>query len=121
MKLYKKIYSIKYEKILLILLAPLSIIQFLKANNDFKINSILMSLILYGGLALSVRVIRKEALEEIKKGIYEPILDLEDILENVKVFINNINSLKENIKKEVIKCKKYINDQAYILRRANNK
>lgn len=103
MKIYKKLYSIKYENILIALFIPLSIVQFIKASIDFKILSILMSLILYGGLALSIRVGRKEALEEIKNGTYEPLLDIEEMLRNVKLFISNINRLKDSIKKEVIK------------------
>ena len=62
-----------------------------------------MSLTLYGGLALSIRVGRKEALEEIKNGIYEPLVDIEEMLRNAKLFISNIYRLKESIKKEVIK------------------
>ena len=107
MKIYKKLYSIKSSLLTIpseiALFIPLSIVQFIKASIDFKVLSILMSLILYGGLALSIRVGRKEALEEIKNGTYEPLLDIEEMLRNVKLFISNINRLKDSIKKEVIK------------------
>ena len=75
-----------------------------------------MSLILYGGLALSIRVGRKEALEEIKNGTYEPLVDLSEEAEAIKLFIKNTIKVFKNIKKEVIKQARYINDQAYILR-----
>ena len=117
MKIYKKIYSIKYENILIALFIPLAITQFIKAHEDFKIISILMSLILYGGLALTIRVARKEALEEIRLNTYEPLIDIEEMLINAKVFINKL----KGIKKRSYLSARYINDQAYILRNANIK
>ena len=121
MKIYKKLYSIKYENILIALFIPLAIIQFIKANVDFKIISILMSLTLYGGLALTIRVARKEALEEIRLNTYEPLIDIEEMLINAKVFINNISKIFKSIKKRSYLSARYINDQAYILRNANIK
>lgn len=112
----KKLYKIKWENILLMLFIPLAIIQFNKAHIDFKLVSVLMSLTLYGGLALSVRIGRKEVLEEIKNGTYEPLIDISEEVKAIKLFIKNTNKAFKGIKKEVIKQARYINDQAYILR-----
>lgn len=114
-----RLYKIKWENILLLMTIPLAINQFLKADSDFKLLSILMSLTLYGGLALSIRVGRKEALEEIKRGTYEPLIDLSEVKDDllrVIGFIKDFIGLLKAIKKEVIKRARYINDQAYILR-----
>ena len=51
---------IKWENIFLILISPLPIIQFIKATEGFKIASIIMSIILYGGFYLIIKMIRKE-------------------------------------------------------------
>lgn len=115
----RKLYKIKWENILLILFTPIAIIQFNKAHIDYKLISVLMSLTLYGGLALSVRVGRKEVLEQIKNGTYEPLIDLSEVkecLDMIKAFIKSTNIALKSIKKEVIKQARYINDQAYILR-----
>lgn len=121
MKIYKKLYSIKYENILIALTIPLAISQFIKANEDFRLLSIVMSLILYGGLALAIRIGRKEALEEIRLNTYEPLIDIEEMLTNANVFISNISRVLKSIKKRSYQLARYINDQAYILRNANIK
>ena len=51
---------IKWEKIFLILISPLAIIQFIKAAEEFKIVSIIMSITLYGGFYLIIKMTRKE-------------------------------------------------------------
>ena len=51
---------IKWENIFLILISPLPIIQFIKAAEGFKIVSIIMSITLYGGFYLIIKMIRKE-------------------------------------------------------------
>lgn len=51
---------IKWENIFLILISPLAIIQFIKAAEGFKITSIIMSITLYGGFYLIIKMIRKE-------------------------------------------------------------
>ena len=51
---------IKWENIFLILISPLAIIQFIKATEGFKIVSIIMSITLYGGFYLIIKMIRKE-------------------------------------------------------------
>ena len=51
---------IKWENIFLILISPLPIIQFIKAAEGFKITSIIMSITLYGGFYLIIKMIRKE-------------------------------------------------------------
>ena len=112
----KQLYKIKWENILLMLFIPLAIIQFNKAHIDFKLVSVLMSITLCSGLALCIRIGRKEVLQEIKNGTYEPLVDLSEEDEAIKLFIKNTIKVFKNIKKEVIKQARYINDQAYILR-----
>ena len=51
---------IKWENIFLILISPLPIIQFIKAAEGFKIASIIMSITLYGGFYLIIKMTRKE-------------------------------------------------------------
>ena len=51
---------IKWENIFLILISPLLIIQFIKAAEGFKIASIIMSITLYVGFYLIIKMIRKE-------------------------------------------------------------
>ena len=51
---------IKWENIFLILISPLPIIQFIKAAEGFKVVSIIMSITLYGGFYLIIKMIRKE-------------------------------------------------------------
>ena len=51
---------IKWENIFLILISPLAIIQFIKAAEEFKIASIIMSIILYGGFYLIIKMMRIE-------------------------------------------------------------
>ena len=51
---------IKWENIFLILISPLAIIQFIKAAEEFKIASIIMSITLYVGFYLIIKMIRKE-------------------------------------------------------------
>lgn len=107
-----RLLKVKWENILLLMMIPLTISQFIKASSDFKLLSIVMSLTLYGGLALSIRVARKETLEEIKRGTYEPLIDISEGKEDLLKVIRPLKA----IKKEVIKRARYINDQAYILR-----
>lgn len=53
--------QIKWENIFLILMGiPMTAIQFIRANNDYKIASILLSFILYLGIYLIIKMIRKE-------------------------------------------------------------
>lgn len=52
---------VKWENIFLILIAiPMTAIQFIRADSDYKIASILLSLILYSGIYLIIKMIRKE-------------------------------------------------------------
>ena len=55
-----KLRRIKWENIYLILISPLPVIQFIKAAEGFKIASIIMSITLYGGFYLVIKMIRKE-------------------------------------------------------------
>ena len=106
----KRLLKIKYENIALILFIPLAINQFLKAHIDFKIASIMMSLILYGGMYLLIYTTRKEALFNVRNEQEKPIL--KPLINYIKSYINGFIS----IKKEIIKQARNINDQAYILR-----
>ena len=99
--------KIKYENILLMMFIPVAIKQFLKAHIDFKLFSILSSLTLYGGVCMVVKMIRNE----IETPILEPIIK----------YLNAYVISFRQIKKEVIKQARYINDQAYILRASFNK
>ena len=51
---------IKWENIFLILISPVAIIQFIKAAEGFKIASIIMSITLYAGFYLIIKMTRKE-------------------------------------------------------------
>lgn len=102
----KRLLKIKYENIALLLFIPLAIIQFLKANIDYKAISIMMSLTLYGGTYLIINMTRKEALLSVKDEIEKPI---------IKTLLKYLYQLIDK-KKEIIKQARNINDQAYILR-----
>lgn len=102
----KRLLKYKWENLLLILFIPVAIIQFNKAHIDFKLASIFMSLDLYGGFYLGVMIARKEALLNVKDEIEQPIIST--LLKPVYEFINT--------KKRDYLNKRYINDQAYILR-----
>ena len=102
----KRLLKIKWENILLILFIPLAIIQFNKAHIDFKLLSIAMSLTLYGGFYIVVQMSRKEALLNVKDEIEQPI---------ISTLLNPIMSYLKAQKKR-LSNKRYINDQAYILR-----
>ena len=102
----KRLLKIKYENITLILFIPLAIIQFNKAHIDYKIMSVLMSLLLYGGTYLIIYMTRKEALLNVKDEIETPVF--KTILEYAIAYIKT--------QKKRLSNKRYINDQAYILR-----
>ena len=102
----KRLLKIKYENIALLLFIPLAIIQFLKANIDYKAISIMMSLTLYGGTYLIINMTRKEALLNVKDEIETPVF--KTILEYAIAYIKT--------QKKRLSNKRYINDQAYILR-----
>lgn len=106
----KRLLKVKWENVLLLLFIPLSVIQFIKANIDFKILSLLLDLVMYGGFYLVVQTARKEALQKVKYEIDKPIL--EPLLNYLCSYVYGFRS----IKKEIIKQARYINDQAYILR-----
>lgn len=102
----KRLLKIKWENILLMLFIPLAIIQFLKAHIDFKLISVLMSLTLYGGFYIVVQMSRKEALLNIKDEIEQPIINT--LLKPIMIYLKT--------QKKRLSNKRYINDQAYILR-----
>lgn len=102
----KRLLKIKWENILLMLFIPLAIEQFIKAHIDFKIISIIMSLVLYGGFYVVVQMMRKEALLEVKDEVEKPIFST--LLKPIIIYIKT--------QKKRLSNKRYINDQAYILR-----
>ena len=102
----KRLLKIKWENILLMLFTPLAIEQFIKAHIDFKIISIIMSLVLYGGFDVVVQMMRKEALLEVKGEAEKPIFST--LLKPIIIYIKT--------QKKRLSNKQYINDQAYILR-----
>lgn len=114
MKTYKKLYSVKYENILAMIYLPYMIINLFKARQDMFLIAIAMHLILSLGLYYSVRIARKEALQEIKQGIYEPLVDLEEISEDIKQLVRNIDKLKKGIKKRSNKHTIYKSPNLYI-------
>lgn len=99
----KMLLMIKWENIALCLFIPLAIIQFNKAHIDFKIVSIITSLVLYGGTYLMIYVSRKEALQELK---------------DIKVI--SLTRLLKAIKKEIIRQASYKSDQANYKKRVFN-
>ena len=70
----KRLLKIKWENCLLLLFIPLAISQFIKANIDYKLASIVLSLTFYGGFYLITLLARKEALLNVKDEIEKPII-----------------------------------------------
>lgn len=103
----KMLLMIKWENIALGLFIPLAIIQFYKTHIDFKLLSIMMSLVLYGGTYLTIYVSRKEALEELKHIKVISITTL-------------VNNVLKAIKKEIIKQASYKDDQVQYKKRVFN-
>ena len=97
LKVKKRLLKVKWENLLLILFIPLAIIQFYKAHIDFKIVSILMSLILYGGFYLVVYISRKEALLNVKDEIEEPII--QTLLNPIMIYLK---AQKKRLSKQAI-------------------
>ena len=102
----KRLLKIKWENILLMLFIPLAIVQFIKAHIDFRIISIIISLVLYGGFYVVIQMIRKEALLEVKDEVEKPIFST--LLKPIIIYIKT--------QKKRLSNKRYINGQAYILR-----
>ena len=102
----KRLLKVKWENILLLGFIPIAIIQFFRASSDFKIISIMMSLILYGGIYYAIQTTRQEALLSVKYEKEQPII--KPILDTIKVYLNT--------KKEIIKQAIYKRPSLYILR-----
>ena len=102
----KRLLKVKWENLLLTLFIPLAIIQFNKAHIDYKLLSVCISLTLYGGFYLVVKMSRKEALLNVKDEIEEPII--QTLLNPIMIYLK--------AQKKRLSNKRYINDQAYILR-----
>ena len=83
----KRLLKIKWENLLLTIFLPLAIIQFNKANIDYKITSAFMSLILYGGFYIVVQMSRKEALLQVRYEKETPVL--KPILSMIYAYLNN--------------------------------
>ena len=93
----KKFLSVKWENVFIILTIPLQVIQVLNAHQDFKLIAILTCLTLYEGLALAIHTGRKETLQEIKEGTFEPLIDFEEMFEELQGFINSISQMKKKL------------------------
>ena len=102
----KRLLKIKWENVLLLLFIPLAIIDFYKAHINFKLISVLMSITLYGGFYTMIQMARKEALLNIKDEIEQPII--KTLLKPIMIYLKT--------QKKRLSNKRYINDQAYILR-----
>lgn len=94
----RKFYSIKYENILAFLYVPYLIINTSKANVDMILLALFSHIITLLGIYFTIRVSRREALEELKNGTYESFI-LEDILIILKNINNTIKGLKTRLKK----------------------
>ena len=94
----RKFYSIKYENIFAFLYAPYLIINTSKADVDMILLALLSHIITLLGIYYTIRVSRREALEELKNGTYESFI-LEDILIILKNIKNAIKRLKTRFKK----------------------
>ncbi len=100
----KRLLKVKWENILLVVFIPLAIIQFFKASLDFKVLSIMMSLILYGGTYLTIQITRQEALLSVRYEKEQPIL--QPILNTISEYLDT--------KKEIIKQAIYKRPSLYI-------
>lgn len=112
MNIYRKLYSIKYEKILASVYIPYMLINTSKARTDLLLIALAMHLFFLLGLYFCINIARKEALKEIKEGTYIPLIDIKEIQTITDIFKN----LFKSIKKEVI-IKQYTNRQTYILKK----
>lgn len=101
----KRLLKIKWENLLLMLFIPLAIIQFYKAHIDYKLVSVIMSLILYGGFYLVVQMTRQEALLNVKDEIEQPI---------IKTLLNPIMIYLKTQKKRLSKQAIYKRPSLYI-------
>lgn len=93
----RKFYSIKYENIFASLYAPYIIINTSKADVDMILLALLSHIITLLGIYYTIRVSRREALQELKNGTYESFI-LEDILIILKNTNNAIKGLKIRFK-----------------------
>ena len=93
----KKFLSVKWENVFIILTIPLQVIQVLNAHQDFKLIAILTCLTMYEGLALAIYTGRKETLQEIKEGTFEPLIDYEEMIEDFKNIIKVLSQTKKKL------------------------
>lgn len=93
----KRLLKIKWENLLLILFIPLAIIQFNKAHIDYKLLSVCMSLTLYGGIYLSIRIARQEELINAKDEIEQPIIST--LLNPIMIYLK---AQKKRLSKQAI-------------------
>ncbi len=93
----KRLLKVKWENLLLTLFIPLAIIQFNKAHIDYKLLSVCISLTLYGGFYLVVKMSRKEALLNVKDEIEEPII--QTLLNPIMIYLK---AQKKRLSKQAI-------------------
>lgn len=93
----KKFLSVKWERIFIILTIPIQILQVIQAHQDFKLIAIFTCLTLYEGLALAIYTGRKETLQEIKEGTFEPLFDYEEMFEDIQSIIKVLSQTKKKL------------------------
>lgn len=93
----KKFLSVKWEIVFFILTTPLQLIQVLNAHQDFKLIAILTCFSMFGGISLAIHTGRKEAIQEIKEGTFQPLIDYEEMLEELQEIIFDISQYKKKL------------------------
>lgn len=82
-KLIKRISSIKWENLFLAIAIPITFTHTMKANPGMLIPSIIIDFTLFGGFTGLILFGRKEALKSIKEGTFEPLMDFDEIEEQI--------------------------------------
>jgi hypothetical protein len=94
----KKVNLIKWENIIIFLTIPLQIFQFIQADSDFKLMTILVDIVLFEGIALAIRTGRKQTLQELKEGTFEGLFEPEEIVEIYETITQPIRTIRAILK-----------------------
>lgn len=94
----KKVNLIKWENIIIFLTIPLQILQFIQADSDFKLMAILVDIVLFEGIALAIRIGRKQTLQELKEGTFEGLFEPEEIVEMYETIAQPIRTIRAILK-----------------------
>ena len=92
-KTLKRLCSFRIERLLVLSTIPLQMIHFINANENFKLFAIIIDLLLFEGLALVFKYQRREILNQIKEGSFEPIFDFEGLEENIETLKKSLSSV----------------------------